>query len=1192
MARIRKGENLKAKLGYHSLPILAIAFICGVLIISWFRYGLIYGGGDVGLPTYDPNRVLSIVRNIWWEVHAPGFPYPQSLSSISLYLILSGFQSLGLPSLTIQAGMFSALLFLMGIGMYALFWNIFPQGSRSLALLAAIFYLLNPYMMIQVWHRFVHTTFFLSASLPLLMLFFVRLIKTRKAVWFVAFLITSLVSSYAYGSLAFMVTGWIPVGAYSLYEGWVEGGKGKLWENTKILVLLLISWAFIHAWWLFPFWTTGPAILTQQDSIYNSIATLTSLSRQSIASLVLRGINPFYAFGENAWVGGFDSPVMQMISWLSPFIVLVGIWVVLKSRKLIFWACLFILAVFLAKGGAAPFGHLFIWGFSQSFFLGAFRNPFEKLGILVPFASAPLFALGIRQLFDWAKAKIPSKQPIIIFLLGVILVLIFGVYPWPMWAGKIFGSRTETPFVRVPDEYKQADKWLRDQKKSGRLLHLPFAPGDAITYRWEYGYSGVEPSQLLFTQPSISHGFGLEFLDGSLSAISTSFRDVDGQNEVIAKVLAALNVRYIILHKDVDWKTRRLDKPENLEKILTDLPFLDKKAQFGQLVIFELQDDFFSPRVFTTQQVHIFTSNKGMLGTWPWLLEKGDVPVIFLSPAKDALSDVIFQNSLSYSAMPAQTVDIPSFPLAFKENAAAELPVPRFLPGSILYPLVRIKEGITLISTPIMSRYQAELDLAGKRLVESFLLVKEGEMDLTEEPLTDYKKSLISIFQQIAERQRGGLIDDKEELILKQIFARHRLVLEQVVDSTSLSTKKTASETLFDLNKGLSTLGFAPYFSLIEDGEMSLLGRQVFKFNLAKEGKFELLLTDNDARILYPGNLERIPFQIDDRVEIRLGKPKGRFLSFGELNLSSGIHEISFNLIDSVNLVPKIGTQGWTLNGKISVGQEEGTSLFEINSGVHDSAEISAPIENFDSGSLYQIDFEFWVKKGQGPILQIMQDSDWEVKGKRFMEIDKLFDKGDYIFFWNPANILFKPRPNSTEAVFRILIEPWNNCLSILKNKIACQNKEIRKAYNRESQVLIRNIYVRRLLTNQVFLKSSFEQRKQEIGKVQFSKVSPSKLEGKLTLNGPEFLVFLETFHPGWEVFLSRGKEKMTLSEENHFLANGYGNLWYIDVPPGDYHLSIEFLPQKRFYQGLWLSGFGWAFILIGLTYLRVKKKL
>ncbi len=160
-------------------PFFVFFIISFLLICVWFRQGLIYGGGDVGLTTYNPIRIAEVISKIWWEDTAPGFPRPQGLASLPTEIGLSVLQNLGFPPFAIQATLFLGILFSMGLGMYFLVRETLGKDKKMLAYLASFFYLVNPYMMVQVWHRFIHSTFFLAAGLPFLLLFWIRWIRKK-----------------------------------------------------------------------------------------------------------------------------------------------------------------------------------------------------------------------------------------------------------------------------------------------------------------------------------------------------------------------------------------------------------------------------------------------------------------------------------------------------------------------------------------------------------------------------------------------------------------------------------------------------------------------------------------------------------------------------------------------------------------------------------------------------------------------------------------------------------------------------------------------------------------------------------------------------------------------------------------------------------------------------------------------------
>jgi len=107
--------------------------------------------------------------------------------------------------------------------------------------------------------------------------------------------------------------------------------------------------------------------------------------------------------------------------------------------------------------------------------------------------------------------------------------------------------------------------------------------------------------------------------------------------------------------------------------------------------------------------------------------------------------------------------------------------------------------------------------------------------------------------------------------------------------------------------------------------------------------------------------------------------------------------------------------------------------------------------------------------------------------------------------------------------------------------------------------------------------------------KINFTKITPTKYKVRVgNVLEPYTLVFAESFHPGWKVYLDNQSNQVSktnlfetwgeksLPEERHSLIDGYANSWYIE--PDDvggqenYVLIIEFAPQKLFYVGLSIS--------------------
>lgn len=146
---------------------------------------------------------------------------------------------------------------------------------------------------------------------------------------------------------------------------------------------------------------------------------------------------------------------------------------------------------------------------------------------------------------------------------------------------------------------------------------------------------------------------------------------------------------------------------------------------------------------------------------------------------------------------------------------------------------------------------------------------------------------------------------------------------------------------------------------------------------------------------------------------------------------------------------------------------------------------------------------------------------------------------------------------------------------------------------------------------------------KNDTPEVVFQKINPTEYKVHIkNANHPFFLIFSESYNPGWKAYISDEKlggnvleeyynvnvselkqkdEFVTtedlarifekpLNEEDHFLVGGYANGWYIDKN-GDYTVTIQFEPQIWFYYALLVSLVSLILSLAYLAYNWLKER-
>lgn len=1123
-------------------------FITLIVMFSWFHWGLMYGGGDVGLPTYNPQRVLQMASQPWWTETAPGFPRPQNLTALPAYVFFAFLHNLGLPAFMIQAVIFGILLFLMGFGMYLMAERIIKSENRGMAILAGFFYMVNPYMMVMVWHRFTHTTLFFAASLPLLLLFWRKWIREKEFTSLIIFIAVNLIFSYMFGTLAYAITLWFLLGIYTLFEIFIPWiGWKKASQMLAFFSLGLILWVLTNTWWIIPLFFVLPSLASVQHSIGGTLSTLFAIGSQSIIPYSLPGLNSFYLFQRQELGEVFKHPLFLFIPWLGVIFIIIGAYYTKKNRELIFWSILFIIAVFLAKGTAMPFSYFYPYIFEKFFFLGILRNPFEKFGILIPFAGSMLFSIGFFNLatYFW-KRNILAGKAIIILSFG----LLFGIYHWPLWTGTLFGTLENRNFVKIPWYYQQSNQWISDQKKDGNILHLPLSVGDSSTYKWQYGYSGLDSNIVFFTSnPSISIGFNLSYLDDALQGfdLMTGFDKIKYQ-EYLKGLIKAFNIRFIVLHGDINWQASVVQSPERIGKILDSLFFLKKQKRIGELTIYEIDDSSFLSKIYLSSY-----SNNAIFGknynSWFWFLKNPQYP---------SLSDVSGSEKLPNLPGGEETLILPQAGIkkydANLENALAELPSVRFLPDSPFYALILFKEFIQQKAIRLPGESLA-LGFAGKRLIEVYKMMDKNPnfqiSGLMKAYILYLNKAVTDILDSgIIQREPG-----KFEL-LKQILTRHQTILEKINERAKGDNKTEASQDLLILRQKMIEMNLQTIYDLIPKREPGT-GQQVYRFSVPKDGEYEILMADSKVAPLYQKNLAQLDLQIDSIVQTRNSQIKDDIMSYGTVPLKAGQHELSFNIQNSVNLIKK---------------PEE----IKIISQQHSPTSYDFQVEPFNPNSTYVLSFEYWTQLGNDPIIQIQQDSDPE----NYLATDALFKQKEHQFieqikpdqynkYWKTYYASISPRNNSMKLSLQIISAPWNNCGSLFPKNRICDKPEMKFNFQNPSTVVIRNIQAYRILDNPLFLRNIATNQTSQIVSLNYTKKAPLEYEGNIVLDKPSYMIFSETFNDNWILTLFNDNKQYVVPK--HFFANMYGNGWFIEKK-GDYKFRITFSGDKYLYLGIYIS--------------------
>lgn len=1141
------------------IPILIFAFISLIIVIIWFKSGLYFGGAEVGIsPYYNPARFLNIQKYIWWGDVAPGMLVPMFISGVPLYFVLSIIASFVSP-LFIQVILFFGLLFLMGYGMYLFSLGVIGKEKYNYAIMAGVFYMFNSYTMVEVWHRFLYTGFFLTASLPILAIFWKKWITEESFISLGLFLLTNLVFVYMFGNLTSVITIWILLlfitSAHIIFP-WI--GKKIFLKVLYRFILGFLLFIGTNLWWLLPVFSVSTGILPEQHSNEENIFTIANISKQTVLPFTLQLANPYYLFSTHELGVIYSNLLFLLLPWIPAAIIFIGLLSSFKKKLLAGLSIFFLVSILLVKGAAGPFGYPYIWGFMNIYSLAILRNPFEKLGVLLIFLASFIFAIGLEAISSWTREKIGSLFSKFIYI-GIMISIL--IYAFPMFTGGVFNNPNYPFRVNIPKYYNDADNWFRLQNgASGNILHLPFPSRDVVTYNWENGYHGVEINEVLFTSlPSLTRNVGIKRVDDTLKSLSFIFGKPysDDKNQIL-KILRSLNVQYIVLHKDTRWedtstygKDTKLNNPSKIEDTLNNLEFIEKSAMFGDLEIFKLKDQFYQPKITFSDKIDLFFPGESNILQSLFFTTKNNqiTPLdqnFDTSLLKNSSQIIIFPESILYNWEGSKDV---------LNNILSQIVKNPQENSSPFYQINKAEKYFSQTGELLSQILTNKIISANNSLIDFIKRKNSGDNNSAESILNDYSNQIDSIF---TKDFSGSSLQKQFTPLIERVFILHLYALENL--SPKVNDK---------LKKYLVSNNVLPNYLLNKEEINSEVERRVQRFSIPIDSRYELIMTNANTLKLYPDVLPKLNILLDGKkISVQVSENNNN-INLGETELKKGIHEISYNVVPSVNLAPSLD--------KFT---SEGTSKISDNQIILDAngqtgGAFKFPIQGVSGGDVYQVSFEGLFENPREFYLQVVENTQSEDNPHDCSKIScypmnpglQTTQWQNYFLTLNPLSLA------STDANFQIILPTINT------------------SANYSSSLEIRNIKIYRVMDNNLVLKKNVTDQLESTPSaklVEFKKNSSVEYEGKFILEKPNFIFFKETFSPGWELSLiSNGHH---LYPSNHYLANLYSNSWFI-ANPGNYEFKLEFKPQGKVMQGFYISILSWFIVFSLIVGIKLKRR-
>lgn len=584
------------------LALLLFASV-GLITLSWYRGKDYLWGIDANFPVNLKTYTYQYFY-LWNDKALPGGADPLKLPLlVPLGLGLQAWSLLGLPfsGALFQRLLLYALVVSAEFGMYRLFRTMFGDLPQTSAIVAGIFYATSFFALLVEWSPLAFIVFE-YAFFPLVLATFIRrLARGRLSDAAVVAIVWTVTVTPSYITVPLVILDWGIVWSYVLITVLLEVNR-PWWRTVGFCLAAFLFWTLLNLFWIAPLAGYGSAQLSYYGPTSHTLFLLNSAPLQDAFRMVgyfgLRttfGNSPLYP-----WYATFDSLPFIAIGYLLPVLSFLGLNTYRRRKEALFLALLLLVALFLAKGPNPPLGAVNERLYSITLISSGFRSTYTRFMEVVSFAYAMCLGLVIGRLAPVRTHQVvgPAVAPprprhlqrnIRAVAVTAVVLLVVGVYAWPLWTGAAYDTAGPTPSRRVnfPSSYLNAAAWLDAQAGSFNVVQIPYSTtNNLVSYDWDNGSSGFVgafPLQLL-TNRAFVYGPGLPaqvvggLVNGTLDDCS---------------YLDLLNARYVVISMDANWAwienetTYLSPTPDQAGTWLATLSNCRLAQTFGQVLVFE-----------------------------------------------------------------------------------------------------------------------------------------------------------------------------------------------------------------------------------------------------------------------------------------------------------------------------------------------------------------------------------------------------------------------------------------------------------------------------------------------------------------------------------------------------------------------------------------------------------------------------
>lgn len=672
----RLSAEIKRQLYMRNKTILALSIIAvlGLISITWFKGSFLINGLDRSV---SPDRTAYFLRGFYvWDIFQLGGISVRTLAGLlptNIFFYISGVVGL---SLVASEQLWFYLLFVSaGFSMYFLSTTVYKGKYRQLVgLVSAIFFMFNPYTIISV----VPQMWLYIIFLPLILGLFIKGLQEKKGIkYIIGFcLIWALTITSDYTNPKFLLFDLLPLLLYLFLYLLYHRSKVVVKGALRFTGLLSAVWLGLNAYWLMPTISSLGDVIASPLGAYSAIGT-SRLSNYALSSAPLSGafrLLGFWSLNANYeglpyayWAPTYNTALFIVIGFLIPILAFAFLLRRPTNLKKFFFVILAIAGLFMMNGSIPPLGwintflatHVPIW-------VDVFSSPYMFGGMYVAIAFAFLLAIFIPDLLDSKLIKkffaFRKGPPFKYLLTGLILFLIIGLYAFPLWDGEVIypgNSLMASNRYQIPSYYNDAKAWLSADSSDFRIFALPYSIIGYGAYNWApAGFNGPDPTELLLGRSLIAgltgQGLGLEAAQGF----------VNGSGVGVAKLLALMNVKYVIVHNDAAWSYIIGNNwyvsptPNQIKTTLNNQTDFTYEKSFGQL-------DIYLNNLWAPMRVYDVSSSILLGGSQTQIAEMAEEPDFQINDSILALSNQLNSNQITNLPMDTVFITTPNLNMTY-----------------------------------------------------------------------------------------------------------------------------------------------------------------------------------------------------------------------------------------------------------------------------------------------------------------------------------------------------------------------------------------------------------------------------------------------------------------------------------------------------------------------------------------------